>query len=193
MSYRYCIGRHTIAACMHANTIMALLSRNPGIISDERAQFNARDIRNEINRCISFKENIQIDGNEDGKDVFSALLYTMEDLDPKWHKFYFNAAQMCITSAEELEKPLQTWQSFDADYTDLIPWVKLANWLDTSCHKILTIDNNGITSKIKCYPFPRQIRNGDYVEYVEAWTSAEHPHDPSMCIYIDPENIKHIE
>ena len=70
MSYRYCIGRHTIAASMHADTIMTLLNQNPSIMNKDRAAFNARDIRNEINRCISFKENIQIDGNEDGKDVF---------------------------------------------------------------------------------------------------------------------------
>ena len=193
MSYRYCIGRHTIAASMHADTIMTLIKQNPDIMNEERAIFNARDIRNEINRCLSFKENVQIDGNEDGKDIFSVLLYTMEDLDPKWHKFYFNAKEMCISSTEELISPLQPWESFDADYIDLIPWVKLANWLDSSCHKILTIEDNGVASKVKCYPFPIQIHKGEYYEYEQAWTPVENPSSLSICTFISPECIKNIE
>lgn len=41
MSYRYCIGRHTIAAHYHATTIAQDVY---GKISDERMQFNSEDI-----------------------------------------------------------------------------------------------------------------------------------------------------
>ena len=51
MSYRYCIGRHTIASHMHANDIW----RNcRGRMSKERELFTAYDINREIEDCMRF-------------------------------------------------------------------------------------------------------------------------------------------
>jgi hypothetical protein len=49
MSYRYCIGRHTIASHMHAADIW---KNCKGRISDERALFNAFDINREIEMAL---------------------------------------------------------------------------------------------------------------------------------------------
>lgn len=51
MSYRYCIGRHTIAAHMRANNIAR---RCYGRLSNERSVFTAYDINREIERCLQF-------------------------------------------------------------------------------------------------------------------------------------------
>lgn len=51
MSYRYCIGRHTIASHMHANDIW----RNcRGRMSKDRELFTAYDINREIEDCMRF-------------------------------------------------------------------------------------------------------------------------------------------
>lgn len=51
MSYRYCIGRHTIASHMRANDIA---SHCYGRMSEERSIFTAYDINREIERCLQF-------------------------------------------------------------------------------------------------------------------------------------------
>jgi len=51
MSYRYCIGRHTIASHMHANTIW---QNCKGRMTDERALFTAYDINREIEMSLAF-------------------------------------------------------------------------------------------------------------------------------------------
>jgi len=51
MSYRYCIGRHTIASHMHAGEIW---KHCKGRMSDERTLFTAFDINREIERSMAF-------------------------------------------------------------------------------------------------------------------------------------------
>jgi len=51
MSYRYCIGRHTIASHMHATDIW---NNCKGRMSDERALFTAFDINREIESSMAF-------------------------------------------------------------------------------------------------------------------------------------------
>ena len=51
MSYRYCIGRHTIASHMHAGDIWQNCKNR---MSDERALFTAFDINREIEMSLSF-------------------------------------------------------------------------------------------------------------------------------------------
>ena len=51
MSYRYCIGRHTIASHMHAQDIW---KNCKGRMSNERALFNAFDINREIEMSLLY-------------------------------------------------------------------------------------------------------------------------------------------
>ena len=51
MSYRYCIGKHTIAAHMRADDIALHCY---GRMSEERSIFTAYDINREIERCLQF-------------------------------------------------------------------------------------------------------------------------------------------
>ena len=132
MSYRYCIGRHTIASVMHAETIAKLIHDNPDILSEERLAFTALDIRREINSKIwnnAINNAIGCDW-----DVYSAILYKSSEIENPYEVIY---------SVDDTSKTIKITpgivnDKFDKDYIDLIPWIKLANWLDKSCHKLLT-------------------------------------------------------
>lgn len=193
MSYRYCIGRKTIAACMHADTIASVLTDNPTVLSKERKEFIVKDLRREINNQLNFKKSIYFEGSRDDEDVFSALMYSLNAVGDRTKKVvHFDTNSMCIY--EVTDKPdLYEFERPDSDYTDLIPWVKLANWLDESTHRVLTIEFNGKKQEIECYPYPRQDHNSDgTVTYREAWCGID---EPSIGItrYVAEEYITEIE
>lgn len=193
MSYRYCIGRKTIAACTHADTIAELISKNPKMLSEERKAFMAKDIRREINNQLNFKKSLCIDNERDGQDIYSSLLYELNSFDDHKKKvFYFDAKTMSIYDTK-VHPDLYEFETPDYDYTDLIPWVKLANWLDESTHRVLTVEFNGEKQEIECYPYPRQDRNNDgAVTYREAWCSIAEP-AIGITRYITEEYIIEIE
>lgn len=194
MSYRYCIGRRTIAACAHADTIASLIINNPNLLSNERRAFMVKDIREEITNKINWKRCIHIEGSHYNKDVFSPLMYALNEYpDRKQTVFHFDANSNEIYKVEK-DESLYEFDTVDADYTDLIPWVKLANLLDTSCHRVITIVFDGKKQEINCYPFPREVRNLDgTITYKESWASVEDDNFISMCRYIADEYITEIE
>jgi hypothetical protein len=160
MSYRYCIGRHTGAAANHAETIHKLLVNNPDLLSEERKEFTAKDIRQSINDVINWKNNVTFGFTS--RDVFSELLYSIDQFHTETHKYNWH-----VYSTESVEifprtEAVEPWESFDHEYTDLIGWVKLANFLDKSCHKMVVFQWNGETYEQECYPFPLKKDNGTY-------------------------------
>lgn len=56
MSYRYCIGRHTIASHMRANDIARMCYKR---MDDDRSVFTAFDINRKIESCMSFGFGVQ--------------------------------------------------------------------------------------------------------------------------------------
>ena len=60
MSYRYCIGRHTIAAAMHAPQLAQFIAVND--ISEQRRQFYAKDILSSINDVLRLHDDVRVDG-----------------------------------------------------------------------------------------------------------------------------------
>lgn len=193
MSYRYCIGRKTIAAAMHADTIASLIQDNPNILSSERKAFMVADIRREINTQLNFKRSLRIEGSYDDDDIFSALMYSLNTIgDCKKMLVYFDMNSMQIYDAVD-DQTLYEFESPDSDYTDLIPWVKLANWFDESCHRVITVEFDGKKQEIECYPYPKQDRNADgTVTYKEVWCSIDNP-SISTTRYMAEEYITEIE
>lgn len=160
MSTRYCIGRHTIAAAAHADTIAKVLTANPDILSKERQEFMVKDIRNEINNVLNWKSCIQFDGFHQSKDWFTQLLLESNNYnDAKMQKYYINCYDGTI-DCETLTN-IEPWEGFDSDYEDLIPWVKLSNMLDKKCWKRVYVEYNGKKENYECYPWPAKI-NGRY-------------------------------
>ena len=148
MSYRYCIGRHTIAASMHANTISKVLNENPDVLGKEKIDFMVKDIRTSILDIIRWYPNVKVTGSFDCSwDMYSKLLAVMSICpNPNNVIYTINLSEQTITW-EESEK---TFGSIDKFYHDIIPWVRLANLLDSNNYAEVTAKFNNKEHKIIC-------------------------------------------
>ena len=154
MSYRYCIGRHTGAAANHAETIHKLLVDNPDLLSEERKEFMVKDIRQSINDVINWKKNVNVEFGD--FDAFSRLLYALDGVfSTMVHKLDWTVGPNQIVYAETSKHSLEPWESFESEYTDLIGWVRLANFLDKSCHKKIIVEYNGERKEYIIYSYPK--------------------------------------
>lgn len=166
MSYRYCIGRHTIAAAYHADVIRGLIMDNPDCLSENRKAFMAIDIRRQINDLVCWRSNVHVDGPRDA-DLYSLILYKGSEKPNEKVKFYVDEFYNTVTT-EPCED--DKYVPYDKDFEDIIRWIKLANILDKSTHKIITTNFNGEIKNVECYPYPYKVDNG---VYVTKWTSPE--------------------
>ena len=166
MSYRYCIGRHTIAAAYHADVIRGLIMDNPDCLSENRKAFMAIDIRRQINDLVCWRSNVHVDGPRDA-DLYSLILYKGSEKPNEKVKFYVDEFYNTVTT-EPCED--DKYVPYDKDFEDIIRWIKLANILDKSTHKIITTNFNGEIKDVECYPYPYKVDNG---VYVTKWTSPE--------------------
>lgn len=166
MSYRYCIGRHTIAAAYHADVIRGLIMENPDFLSEDRKAFMAMDIRRQINDLVCWRSNVHVDGPRDA-DLYSLILYKGSEKPNEKVKFYVDEFYNTVTT-EPCED--DKYVPYDKDYEDIIRWIKLANILDKTTHKTITTNYKGDVKDIVCYPYPYKIDNG---VYVTKWTSPE--------------------
>jgi len=78
MSYRYCIGRKSIAAHSHAGDIA---SNSYGHFSEDRERFMAHDIRREINSIMNFSRHAQVHDYRDHipQDAMTTILYRIKE------------------------------------------------------------------------------------------------------------------
>lgn len=191
MSYRYCIGRKTIAASNHANTIFNILMKNPDVLSEERKEFIAKDIRKCILDTIRWNKCIKINNlymGDDNWDMYSSILVASNSCNtPKDAIYTLDAASKIVTWNINSEKTNNTiHERFDDMYYDLMPWVKLSNWLDKKCHKIIKTDNDK-QLEIICYPYVTFI-NG---KYEMVWDQVSHTNIITTS-FINPNCITNI-
>lgn len=196
MSYRYCIGRKTIAACMHASTIADLLYKNPDILSKDRKEFMAQDIRQSIINTISWNKQIKIVNQYNNPiwDIYSAILEASSDVEHPYEVIYtvdIEARTVTTEKSNEL-KELSGFEKFDSMYYDLIPWVKLANVLDASCHKKIVCEHAGKTHEEVCFPYAAAIPGGGY-NIVWASLAKDSGHTIDKQGYVIPEMITQIK
>ena len=160
MSYRYCIGRHTIAAHCHAGDIA---NNVYGRMTKERMQFMSKDINSSIYDCLHVHDWFRIDNvwnvtsfrpldifyqclndigiqtYDDIKKIKGIECHFTKDGELKTDVYYYN------------DKDKFNFKSF-MDVEDLEIWQRLANLFDIDNHKWC-----------KCY-------GGHIVEYYECWT-----------------------
>lgn len=185
MSLRYCIGRHTGAAINHANTIIQVLHNYSHCFNKERKQLIIKDIRREINRILAFQKNICLDTPSE-KDIFSFLLYSIEENEDTTNFIYtIDAAKMKLLKEKRLVDSIKPWESFENLYTDLINWVKLANYLDSDTHYKVTTNYQGKIEEHICYAYPMKIGNS----YTRVFSSVLEVNDK----YIASEYITKVE
>lgn len=184
MSYRYCIGRKTIAAAHHAETIRSLIVKNPDCMSEERKLFMAKDIRTMINDHVRWRSNVSVEGGWNS-DLYSMILYEGSKTPDKKLKYNINTYNNTFTTEEYNEKD---YVAFDDGFIDYINWIRLANILDTSLHRKVYTNFNGDEKEFICYPYPVKMNDGSYKEM---WTSPEK--DLILTSYIAEEYIVKIE
>lgn len=197
MSYRYCIGRRTAAASMHAGTIAELIFNNLDIFTEERRKVIVEDIRRSILDVIKWNKHIKIEGHYAvdnwSWDFYSALLIASKECPfPSEAIYYIDIAARNVTWYRDENSINDKYaESFDSMYNDLIPWVKLANALDESCHKDITVNIEGDERIIHCFPYVAYTQG----EYKQVWASLEIDAGSNITKqgYIIPEKIKKIE
>lgn len=138
MSYRYAIGRSSIASNMHALDI----ARNMDWVPKNRWEFTGKDILREINGRIKWYKNIHDNAYGDPTtDIFSIIFDWFID-NPQEdnveyfvsHDWYVNTVRGVIDNIEE-RKPEDIPEKLNglyytgnlfADYSDFKNWIRLA-------------------------------------------------------------------
>lgn len=163
MSYRYCIGRHTIAAHYHATTIARDVY---GKISDERMQFFSEDICSCVYDKLNYKDFIDFGwyGNIP-KGEFKPLdviyrIFDKENIDYEekmrsiktiaidWNKEK-NDFDYSIYYFNDNDKNKDYGRSM-YDISDLEVWQKLANLFDRRTHKYCRLVDDTICEYYEC-------------------------------------------
>lgn len=199
MSYRYCIGRHTIASHMHAGTIANDVY---GKISDERMQFISEDICREIYDILHYGNFIDMGwyGNIP-KTHFKPIdvvysIFSKEDINTlekvrqiksiaiNWNNEK-NDFDYSIYYFNKDDKNKDYGRSM-MDIEDLEVWQRLANLFDKSCHKKCELIDGSI---VEYYEYWRKTYNTEGKTYEKVKTPIDRYHNFSVCSYIPEENI----
>ena len=199
MSYRYCIGRKTIAALMHAGNIAKNVY---GVLSKERQQVMAHDIRREINDRIAWLRNVHVTDfrNHIPQDALSTIIYRiLEKYGDKPYEWVFTDVEYSVENGkveiDKIEKTNDDVYTFVSFYDDLIGWVKLANLLDDGCHKIVVTEYEGEIKEYKCFPWPylSKTYNGDIILDKKWVVIDRYLENPFVDSYVASEFIKEIK
>jgi hypothetical protein len=151
MSYRYAIGRHTIAACMHAgNMIKEIYHR----LEEKRIPFTVYDIRREINQHLDWNFNfgLSLYVQQDDYDPIKALVEFAKRDDVKKAGGIFkylsnNRVEVSVNSNHEYEynisEPIHRGELYPHELHDLLVWYNMSCALDKENHKIAVTEYEG--------------------------------------------------
>lgn len=197
MSYRYAIGRHTIAANSHAKDI-AQNSYKRLLLSPERMQFMSKDINQSIYDCLHF-------------GFFSIDSYTLNttDINPL-DVFYEFVDYQNIKSWEELGKfkhveaykengewkyKITLYENGEKryvssmDFEDLDVWQRLAKLFDKKNY--VYVKTTETENTIECFEILGRVQNDEgYMKYKKFYVPVEeYVNNPYIFTYINPEKI----
>lgn len=188
MSYRYCIGRHTISSVMHAHDIAVNCYKR---MSDEQSEFTAMDIRKEIANILrittlSFKDNVS-DDEIRPYEHFVECINRKTRSELLWYKkIVYNGDGKYTTM--KLDDPFSKYLMIDV--SDLREWANLASLFDIKNHKFAELVD-GTT----CEYFDGYIDNTKYTEddVIYSFEKVKIPIEEylktSVIVYIPEDNI----
>ena len=151
MSYRYAIGRHSIASVMHAGKLVqAVYDR----LAEERKAFCAFDMRREVNMRLEWGYNFGLDFSfpQEEFDPIKALMEfstrpevkevgLLKFLQNHWVKVSKGSNNELAFHIEETKDKHIELYAFELD--DLIIWANAANALDKKRHHTVTTEYDG--------------------------------------------------
>ena len=154
MSYRYAIGRKSIASVMHAEDI----AKHMEWVPMDRWAFTGMDILREVNDRVRWYKNIHIESYGDPTiDVFSVIFQWFEDNPQKdeieyfvKHEWYVDVVNGTVVRVEERTQDIPEKTDYGSylfedifhDYSDYKNWIKLANMF-LQKHRMVTTEFNG--------------------------------------------------
>lgn len=151
MSYRYAIGRHSIASIMHAGKLVQAVYNR---LTEERKAFCAFDMRREVNMRLECGYNFGLDFSFPQKefDPVNALMEfskrpevkeigLLRFLQSHWVKVSQGSDYELIFHIEETKDKHIELYAHDLD--DLIIWTNAANALDRKKHHTVTTEYEG--------------------------------------------------
>jgi hypothetical protein len=201
MSYRYCIGRSTIAAHMHAGGIANFVYDK---LTPERLEYMSEDICHEIydklkwNGLINmgwygnipkeyFKPidviyNILKNENIDSPEKFREIKNIRIEWDTQTNKYIHEIIWVNHeTKFKDYGKLSLT------TFHDLEIWQNLANLLDIRTHKFCRLVDDTI---VEYYEYWRSYYNDGKLCFDKVKAPVECKNNLSVCCYIPEENIK---
>ena len=155
MSYRYAIGRKTIAAVTHAEDI----ARHIDWIPENRREFTAEDILRTINGQTNWMfKNVKVFGIEAQYDVFSVIFEwfynnPQEDMENYFmeHIWYVDLKAGEVYKIESRPDAPQrneyghyTDSTLYSEYHDYLPWIKLAKFIKGATHEVTLNSTNEV-------------------------------------------------
>ena len=174
MSYRYCIGRHTIASHCHAGDIA---NNAYGRMSKERMQFMSKDINQEIYDKLHIHDWFEVD------NIWNLQYFRPLDT------FYQCLKKVGVKHIEDIKKirNIECWYTQDGelqtniyyyvdkdkfnyksywDIEDLAVWQQLANLFDINNHKWCELSDGSIIEYYECWKSFTTEGNGiEYKKY----------------------------
>ena len=167
-SYRYCIGRKT-----YVTSLAPYIGKKYyPLLSVERAEFTAQDIRRCIGDCLQFNHpSFEYDSTvaEKERNPLSDYIIWLNNNVSDHSDLQGIKEIVCYKDSYKDNEPKKydvvrcerkTLEVFEHDITDLLEWDTLASLFDRKNHKLVTIKYNGETRVIRCF---------------EAWTKVTVP------------------
>ena len=204
MSYRYAIGRHTIAACMHAyNMIKEIYHR----IDEKRIPFIIYDIRREINQQLdwTFNFGLSLYVQQSDYDPIKALVEFAKQDDIKKAGGIFkylsnNRVEVSVNSNHEYEynfsEPIHPGRELYAhELDDLLVWYNMSCALDKENHKIAVTEYEGKTEEHEVFEYVKiqqyiDAKEDFAIDYVDI---NEYLKNPFVHKWIAKDYIKEIK
>lgn len=207
MSYRYCIGRHTISANMHARNIA---QHTYDRLSTERLMFIAQDIRRCIEDCLRFGQiHIYFDfdnyiGPRCSYELFLNALKELNLTEKKdlrrikeirisyvGNKFVYDVLKLDVNE-EDISDILMP------DVSDLNSWAVLASCFDVDNHKMIVCKDKETGKETIKEAFEiYALSSYDSYAFKKYWIPVEsYIKSNNIISYIDPDcivSVKDIE
>lgn len=147
LSRNYAMGRHSYAA-YHCDDIMSYSNE---VLSSERKEFMAHDIRSQISdhlRWHSFFISKELEENNSPLDLFLQFITDNNiDSDEQYQEYsridVYLSSDGRISYASEKKEHNKTYFSFLSDIDDYLGWDILASYFLPECHKKCRIVFNG--------------------------------------------------
>lgn len=204
-SWRYFIGRHTIAAASHPDGIANFIKENPDLFPKERLEFFGKDIRRCCNDVISWTDGIIMHAEQSASNDYNdALIQLVKAVQKFFEGREINLDELKHTrfkvwlDNDEVEYShsdnVMYWSLFEL-IGDLTPWIKLAGYFCPN-YLITYKDPGGGEIIEPGFAFPSiyktQVDEGWHLD-IDYETCSDYIVNPFLNRHINPDYIIKIE